>query len=82
MKHIGAPSGHNWLRREFFSSIHTVFIIIMMLVLFSEEDRYDSYSRMLLKYFLSEGVVCGHEIFIGSAQDHPDDFLQVWQDGG
>ncbi|XP_062328095.1 elongator complex protein 4 isoform X2 [Osmerus eperlanus] len=45
-------------------------------VLLVEEDRYDSYSRMLLKYFLSEGVVCGHEIFIGSAQDHPGDFLQ------
>ncbi|XP_067088307.1 elongator complex protein 4, partial [Osmerus mordax] len=45
-------------------------------VLLVEEDCYDSYSRMLLKYFLSEGVVCGHEIFIGSAQDHPDDFLQ------
>ncbi|KAM6980943.1 elongator complex protein 4 [Aplochiton taeniatus] len=45
-------------------------------VLLIEEDRYDSYSRMLLKYFLAEGVVCGHELFVASAQDHPDDILQ------
>lgn len=43
----------------------------------SEEDKYGSYSRMILKYFLAEGVVCGHELFIASAQDHPEDVLQV-----
>lgn len=48
-----------------------------MFSLFPEEDRYDSYSRMLLKYFLAEGVVCGHELFVASAQDHPDEILQV-----
>lgn len=42
-----------------------------------EEDRYDSYSRMILKYFLSEGVVCRHELFVATAQDNPDDILQV-----
>uniref|UniRef100_A0AAQ4S0L9 Elongator complex protein 4 n=1 Tax=Gasterosteus aculeatus aculeatus TaxID=481459 RepID=A0AAQ4S0L9_GASAC len=41
-----------------------------------EEDRYDSYSRMILKYFLAEGVVCRHELFVASAQDNPDDILQ------
>uniref|UniRef100_A0A672R569 Elongator complex protein 4 n=1 Tax=Sinocyclocheilus grahami TaxID=75366 RepID=A0A672R569_SINGR len=41
-----------------------------------EEDRYDSYSRMLLKYFLAEGVVCGHELFLASARDHPDQIMQ------
>ncbi|KAJ7994701.1 hypothetical protein DPEC_G00252220 [Dallia pectoralis] len=41
-----------------------------------EEDRYDSYSRMLLKYFLAEGVVCGHELYVASAQDHPNDIIQ------
>lgn len=43
----------------------------------SEEDRYDSYSRMILKYFLAEGVVCRHELFVAAAQDNPDDILQV-----
>ncbi|XP_072321218.1 elongator complex protein 4 [Eucyclogobius newberryi] len=45
-------------------------------VLLIEEDRYDSYSRMILKYFLAEGVVCQHELFLASAQDSPDDILQ------
>ncbi|RXM31731.1 Elongator complex protein 4 [Acipenser ruthenus] len=41
-----------------------------------EEDKYDSYSRMLLKYFLAEGVVCGHSLYIASSRDHPGDILQ------
>ncbi|KAM6943374.1 elongator complex protein 4 [Xenentodon cancila] len=45
-------------------------------VLLVEEDRYDSYSRMILKYFLAEGVVCQHELFVAAAQDNPDDILQ------
>ncbi|XP_043099057.1 elongator complex protein 4 isoform X2 [Puntigrus tetrazona] len=31
---------------------------------------------MLLKYFLAEGVVCGHELFLASARDHPDEIMQ------
>ncbi|XP_067850294.1 elongator complex protein 4 [Heptranchias perlo] len=42
-----------------------------------EEDRYESYSRMLLKYFVAEGVVCGHSLFIASARDHPEEILQA-----
>ncbi|XP_038162654.1 elongator complex protein 4 isoform X2 [Cyprinodon tularosa] len=45
-------------------------------VLLIEEDRYDSYSRMILKYFLAEGVVCRHELFVATAQESPDDILQ------
>ncbi|KAI4829827.1 hypothetical protein KUCAC02_001492 [Chaenocephalus aceratus] len=45
-------------------------------VLLIEEDRYDSYSRMILKYFLAEGVVCRHELYVAAAQDNPDDILQ------
>uniref|UniRef100_A0A672FKW5 Elongator complex protein 4 n=1 Tax=Salarias fasciatus TaxID=181472 RepID=A0A672FKW5_SALFA len=45
-------------------------------VLLIEEDRYDSYSRMILKYFLAEGVVCQHKLFVASAQDNPEDILQ------
>ncbi|KAM3877185.1 elongator complex protein 4 [Diretmus argenteus] len=45
-------------------------------LLLIEEDRYGSYSRMILKYFLAEGVVCQHELFVASAQDNPDDILQ------
>uniref|UniRef100_A0A8C2WP23 Elongator complex protein 4 n=1 Tax=Cyclopterus lumpus TaxID=8103 RepID=A0A8C2WP23_CYCLU len=49
-------------------------------VLLIEEDRYDSYSRMILKYFLAEGVVCRHELFVAAAQDNPDDILQVGEE--
>lgn len=52
-------------------------ILLLSVISFSEEDRYDSYSRMILKYFLAEGVVCRHELFVASAQDNPDDILQV-----
>uniref|UniRef100_A0A3B3QPS4 Elongator complex protein 4 n=1 Tax=Paramormyrops kingsleyae TaxID=1676925 RepID=A0A3B3QPS4_9TELE len=45
-------------------------------LLLVEEDKYDSYSRMLLKYFLAEGVVCGHHVFLGSARDPPDEIMQ------
>uniref|UniRef100_A0A3B3TXH2 Elongator complex protein 4 n=1 Tax=Poecilia latipinna TaxID=48699 RepID=A0A3B3TXH2_9TELE len=45
-------------------------------VLLIEEDRFDSYSRMILKYFLAEGVVCRHELFVATAQDNPDEILQ------
>ncbi|KAG7270927.1 hypothetical protein CRUP_025678 [Coryphaenoides rupestris] len=45
-------------------------------VLLIEEDRYNSYSHMVLKYFMAEGVLCGHELFLASAQDQPDDILQ------
>ncbi|XP_077569714.1 elongator complex protein 4 isoform X1 [Stigmatopora nigra] len=49
-------------------------------VLLIEEDRYDSYSRMILKYFLAEGVVCQHELFLGAVQDHPNDIFQELPD--
>ncbi|XP_039605515.1 elongator complex protein 4 [Polypterus senegalus] len=41
-----------------------------------EEDVFDSYSHMLLKYFLAEGIVCSHSVLIASAGEHPDDILQ------
>lgn len=31
---------------------------------------------MILKYFLAEGVVCRHELFVAAAHDNPDDILQ------
>lgn len=57
--------------------IHTCVVVFLHCASFSEEDRYDSYSRMLLKYFLAEGVVCRHELFVAAAQDNPEEILQV-----
>ncbi|KAM6274351.1 elongator complex protein 4 isoform 2-T2 [Porphyrio hochstetteri] len=41
-----------------------------------EEDKYSLYSSLLFKYFLAEGVVCGHELFVASAKEHPDNILK------
>ena len=39
-----------------------------------------SYSRLLLKYFLSEGIMCGHSVFLASASEQPADMVKVtWE---
>ncbi|XP_026747020.1 elongator complex protein 4 [Trichoplusia ni] len=38
-----------------------------------EEDVLANYSRILLKYFLAEGVACKHDLFIASADENPED---------
>ncbi|NXG52938.1 ELP4 protein, partial [Psilopogon haemacephalus] len=43
---------------------------------FTEEDKYNLYSNLLFKYFLAEGVVCGHDLFVASAKEHPDNILK------
>ncbi|XP_056382620.1 elongator complex protein 4 isoform X2 [Hyla sarda] len=40
-------------------------------LLLIEEDTYSTYSNLLLRYFLAEGVISGHEVFIASAIDIP-----------
>ncbi|KAM4720996.1 elongator complex protein 4 isoform 2-T2 [Rhinophrynus dorsalis] len=45
-------------------------------LLLIEEDKYNTYSHLLLKYFLAEGVVNGHEVFVASASDDPTKILQ------
>lgn len=58
--------------------VFTLKWLVLSCASLAEEDRYDSYSRMILKYFLAEGVVCRHELFVATAQDDPDEILQVW----
>ena len=48
-----------------------------LLLLFSEEDTYGSYARQLSKYFLAEGVVSSHAIFLASAEPEPNNILKV-----
>jgi PAXNEB protein len=45
--------------------------------MFVEEDLHGGYSKMLLKYWLAEGVVSGHEIFVASADVDPSEILTV-----
>ncbi|NWS20515.1 ELP4 protein, partial [Pachyramphus minor] len=42
----------------------------------TEEDKYGLYSNLLFKYFLAEGIVCGHDLFVASAKEHPDNILK------
>ncbi|XP_032511652.2 elongator complex protein 4 [Danaus plexippus] len=41
-----------------------------------EEDVLGSYSRVLSKYFLAEGVVCKHGLFVASADENPKLIIQ------
>ncbi|XP_029438993.1 elongator complex protein 4 isoform X2 [Rhinatrema bivittatum] len=45
-------------------------------LLLIEEDKYNKYSHLLLKYFLAEGVVCGHDLFVASAEEDPNDIVK------
>ncbi|XP_040557083.1 elongator complex protein 4 isoform X1 [Gallus gallus] len=45
-------------------------------LLLIEEDKYGVYSSLLFKYFLAEGVVCGHDLFVASAQDPPANIIK------
>uniref|UniRef100_A0A8C0C513 Elongator complex protein 4 n=1 Tax=Buteo japonicus TaxID=224669 RepID=A0A8C0C513_9AVES len=49
---------------------------IPTILVFTEEDKYGLYSNLLFKYFLAEGVVCGHDLFVASAKEHPDNILK------
>ncbi|XP_050362777.1 elongator complex protein 4 [Nymphalis io] len=41
-----------------------------------EEDVLGSYSRILTKYFLAEGVVCKHDLFIASADENTEEIVK------
>ncbi|XP_074855085.1 elongator complex protein 4 isoform X2 [Carettochelys insculpta] len=45
-------------------------------LLLIEEDKYGIYSNLFLKYFLAEGIVCGHDLFVASAKEDPADILK------
>ncbi|XP_066503267.1 elongator complex protein 4 [Hoplias malabaricus] len=45
-------------------------------LLLIEEDEGECYSRVLMKCYLAEGVVCGHQLYLASAQERPDDIIQ------
>ncbi|XP_038064148.1 elongator complex protein 4-like [Patiria miniata] len=45
-------------------------------VLLIEEDTYGSYAQLLLRYFLAEGVMTGHSLFVASADDKPQTILK------
>ena len=42
-----------------------------------DEDRYSTYSSLLLKYYLAEGVTNKHKVLLASANQPPSQILQV-----
>lgn len=38
---------------------------------FSEEDVLGNYSRVMIKYFLAEGVACKHALLVASGEENP-----------
>ncbi|CAI5763496.1 complex 4 isoform X1 [Podarcis lilfordi] len=45
-------------------------------LLLIEEDVYGIYSNLLFKHFLSEGIVCGHHLFVASDKEEPADIVK------
>lgn len=49
-----------------------------LIFLFSaEEDQYEHYSRVLLKYFIAEGIMSGHSIILAGANDIQVNIINV-----
>ena len=44
---------------------------------FSEEDTGRAYSDLVLKYFVSEGIVCKHETFLCSSELSTKNFIKA-----
>ncbi|CAL1529602.1 unnamed protein product [Lymnaea stagnalis] len=45
-------------------------------VLLVEEDTYSSYAKIMLKYFIAEGVMTGQSIFLSSAKEPPQQLIK------
>ena len=43
----------------------------------TEEDTYCSYSRLMLKYYVAEGVMSKHSVLVASADPSPTQLVKV-----
>ena len=43
----------------------------------TEEDTYSSYSRLMLKYYIAEGVMSQHSVLVASADPSPTQLVKV-----
>lgn len=44
---------------------------------FSEEDKFNVYSKVLAKYFLAEGIFSKHKTLLASLDDDPQDMVRI-----
>ena len=42
-----------------------------------DEDKYSTYSSLILKYYLAEAVTNKHKVFLASANQPPSQIIQV-----
>ncbi|CAM9471119.1 unnamed protein product [Lampetra fluviatilis] len=45
-------------------------------LLLIEEDAFGSFARHILHCFLAQGIASGHDLYVASADTHPDDIIQ------
>ncbi|CAG8650776.1 1366_t:CDS:2, partial [Cetraspora pellucida] len=45
-------------------------------ILLIKEDKYTGYSKLLLKYFLAQGIASGHHVLFSSAEENSSDFIK------
>lgn len=50
----------------------------MIIISFSEEDFHGSYSKIVLKYFLAEGIVSKHSTLIASQDVNPSNIVSTY----
>ena len=43
----------------------------------TEEDTYSSYSRLMLKYYIAEGVMSQHSVLVASVDPSPIQLVKV-----
>lgn len=42
-----------------------------------EEDKFATHSNSLTKFFITEGVVNNHSVFVVNLDDEPEDFVSM-----
>ncbi|CAG8578754.1 4823_t:CDS:2 [Dentiscutata erythropus] len=45
-------------------------------ILLIKEDKHTGYSKLLLKYFLSQGIASGHHVLFSSTEEDPSNFIK------
>jgi elongator complex protein 4 len=43
--------------------------------MFPEEDKYGTYAKLLLKYFLAEGIVSSHSLIVASQDSNCENLV-------
>jgi len=53
------------------------FLVLILCLVLLEEDAYNLYANFLIKYFLAEGVMCGHALYVAGPSGDTGKILKV-----